>query len=131
MYMLDTNICIHIIKKKPQTVLDQLKKNKEKGLYISTITLAELEFGNENSLYMEKNKIALLEFLSIITIVNFDEKSAKEFGIIKKSLLNRNSIIGPYDMLIGAHAKSLNMTLVTNNTKEFERIEDLKIENWV
>jgi len=131
MYMLDTNICIYIIKKKPQKVLDQLKKNRKKGLYISTITLAELEFGNENSLYKEKNKIALMEFLSIINIVNFDEKSAKEFGIIKKHLKDINKIIGPYDMLIGAHAKSLNMILVTNNTKEFERIEDLKIENWI
>jgi len=131
MYMLDTNICIYIIKRKHQKILDQLKKNKEKGLYISTITLAELEFGNENSLYKERNKIALMEFLTIINIVNFDEKSAKEFGVIKKHLKDRNKIIGPYDMLIGAHAKSLNMTLVTNNTKEFERIKDLKIENWI
>ena len=130
MYMLDTNICIYIIKKKPQKVLDQLKKNKEKGLYISAITLAELEFGNENSLYKEKNKTALLEFLTIINVVNFDEKSAKEFGVIKKYLKDKNKIIGPYDMLIGAHAKSLNMTLVTNNKKEFDRIKDLKTENW-
>jgi tRNA(fMet)-specific endonuclease VapC len=129
--MLDTNICIYIIKKKNQKILDQLKKNKEKGLYISTITLAELEFGNENSLYKERNKIALMEFLTIINIVNFDEKSAKEFGVIRKYLKDRNKIIGPYDMLIGAHAKSLNMTLVTNNTKEFKRIKDLKIENWI
>jgi len=131
MYMLDTNICIYIIKKKPQKVLDQLKKNKEKGLYISAITLAELEFGNENSLYKERNEIALMEFLTIINIVNFDEKSAKEFGVIKKYLKDKNGIIGPYDMLIGAHAKSLNMTLVTNNTKEFKRIKELKIENWI
>ena len=131
MYMLDTNICIYIIKKKPQKVLEQLKKNKEKGLYISAVTLAELEFGNENSLYKERNKIALMEFLTIINIVNFDEKSAKEFGVIKKYLKDKNNIIGPYDMLIGAHAKSLNMTLVTNNTKEFKRIKELKIENWL
>ena len=131
MYMLDTNICIYIIKKKPQKVLDQLKTYKGKGLYISTITLAVLEFGNENSLYKEKNKIALMEFLTIINIANFDEHAAKEFGVIKKSLISRNKLIGPYDMLIGAHAKSLNMILVTNNTKEFKRIEGLEIENWV
>jgi len=129
--MLDTNICIYIIKRKPQEVLDQLKKNKEKGLYISAITLAELEFGNENSIYKEKNKIALMEFLTIINIANFDDQAAKEFGVIKKSLISRNKLIGPYDMLIGAHAKSLNMILVTNNIKEFERIEGLEIENWV
>jgi tRNA(fMet)-specific endonuclease VapC len=129
--MLDTNICIYIIKKKPQNVLDQLKRNKKKGLYISTITLAELEFGNENSLHKEKNKIALMEFLTIINIKSFDENAAREFGIIKKYLKDRNDIIGPYDILIGAHAKALNMILVTNNIKEFERIPDLKIENWI
>jgi len=132
MYMLDTNICIYIIKKKTENVLNQLKQNRKKGLYISTITLAELEFGNANahSLYKERNRLALLEFLSIMGIKHFDEDAAKEYGIIKKDLKDRNYLIGSFDMLIGAHAKSLNMTLVTNNVKEFERIQDLKIENW-
>ena len=133
MYMLDTNICIYIIKKKTENVLNQLKRNRKKGLYISTITLAELEFGNANaqSLYREKNRLALMEFLTIMDIKHFDENAAKEYGIIKKDLKDRNYLIGSFDMLIGAHAKSLNMTLVTNNVKEFERIQDLKIENWV
>jgi len=132
MYLLDTNICIYIIKKKTENVLNQLKRNRKKGLYISTITLAELEFGNANahSLYKERNRLALLEFLSIMGIKHFDENAAKEYGIIKKDLKDRNYLIGSFDMLIGAHAKSLNMTLVTNNVKEFERIQDLKIENW-
>jgi tRNA(fMet)-specific endonuclease VapC len=129
--MLDSNICIYIIKKKPENVLAQLKKHKDDGLFISAITLAELEFGIENSLYKERNSIALMEFLIIINVKYFDEKAAKEYGIIRKDLKNRNGILGPSDMLIGAHAKSLNMILVTNNVKEFERIEDLKIENWV
>jgi tRNA(fMet)-specific endonuclease VapC len=128
--MLDTNICVYIIKKKSENVLTQLKKHKDDGLFISAITLAELEFGNENSLYKERNKIALIEFLTIIDVKYFDAPVAKEYGIIKKDLKSRNSIIGPLDMLIGAHAKSLNMILVTNNVKEFERIKDLKIENW-
>ena len=131
MYMLDTNICIYIIKKKSKNILQQLKKNKEDGLYISTITLAELEFGIENSLYKEKNRIALLEFLTIIKIVAFDESATKEYGIIKKQLKNENCLIGPLDMLIGAHAKSLEITLVTNNVKGFKRIKQLKVENWV
>jgi len=132
MYMLDTNICIYIIKKKTDTVLSKLKRNRKKGLYISTITLAELEFGNANadSSYKERNQIALLEFLSIMGIKQFDENAAKEYGLLKKGLKDKNYLIGPFDMLI-AHAKSLNMTLVTNNVKEFERIKDLKIENWV
>jgi len=133
MYMLDTNICIYIIKKKTDTVLSKLKKNRKKGLYISTITLAELEFGNANadSSYKERNQLALLEFLSIMDIKHFDENAAKEYGLLKKDLKDKNCIIGSFDMLIGAHAKSLNMTLVTNNVKEFERIKDLRIENWV
>ena len=105
--------------------------NLRKGLYISAITLAELEFGVENSLYKEKNRITLVGFLTIMNIVYFDDVAAREFGIIKKLLIAQGSVIGPYDMLIGAHAKSLNMTLVTNNLSEFERIEGLKLENWV
>jgi tRNA(fMet)-specific endonuclease VapC len=146
MYMLDTNICIYIIKKKEENILKKLKQNRKKGLYISTITLAELEFGNANAdiLYKERNRLALLEFLSIMGIKHFDENAAREYGIIKKDLKDRNFLIGPFepqpspqgegsplDMLIGAHAKSLNMTLVTNNVREFERIQKLKIENWV
>jgi len=133
MYMLDTNICIYIIKKKIDSVLSKIKKNRKKGLYISSITLAELEFGNANAniLYKERNKVALMEFLTIIGVKHFDEKAAQEYGIIKKDLKDRNCLIGPFDMLIAAHAKSLNITLVTNNTKEFERIKNLKIENWV
>jgi len=133
MYMLDTNICIYIIKKKTENILSKLKRNRKKGLYISTITLAELEFGNANanSLYKEKNRLALLEFLTIMGIKHFDENAANEYGIIKKNLKDKNLLIGSFDMLIGAHAKSLNMTLVTNNVREFERIQDLKIENWV
>jgi tRNA(fMet)-specific endonuclease VapC len=127
--MLDTNICIYIIKKKPENILTHLRKHKDDGLFISAITLAELEFGNENSLYKEQNRIALIEFLTIINVKYFDENAAREYGIIRKEL--KNSIIGPLDMLIGAHAKSLDMVLVTNNIKEFERIKGLKIENWV
>jgi tRNA(fMet)-specific endonuclease VapC len=131
--MLDTNICIYIIKKKSPNILDRLKYNKDKGLYISSITLAELEFGNANanSLYKERNRVALMEFLTIMEIKHFDENAAKEYGAIKKELKDRNCLIGPFDMLIGAHAKSLNMTLATNNAREFKRIQNLKIENWI
>jgi tRNA(fMet)-specific endonuclease VapC len=72
-----------------------------------------------------------MEFLSIIEIRQFDEKAAKEYGIVKKDLKDRKCLIGPFDMLIGAHAKSLGMVLVTNKTREFKRIKELRIENWV
>ena len=132
MYLLDTNMCIFIIKNKYENVLKKLKKNKNKGLFISSITLAEMEFGieNANPEYKARNRIALLEFLTIFGIKNFDEHASKEYGKLKKDLKDRNCLIGPLDMLIGAHAKSLKMTLVTNNTREFERIKDLKIDDW-
>jgi len=133
MFLLDTNMCIFIIKKKHEKVLEQLKKNRKKGLYISSITLAELEFRIENAdrEYKARNRIALIEFLSIFEIKNFDENASKEYGILKKYLKDKNCLIGPLDMLIGAHAKSLKMTLVTNNIREFEKIKDLKIEDWI
>jgi len=132
MFMLDTNMCIFIIKKKYENVLKQLAKNRKKGLYISSITLAEMEFGIENAdqEYKARNRIALMEFLSIMEIKNFDENAAREYGILKKELKDKKCLIGPFDMLIGAHAKSLKMTLVTNNTREFERISNLKLEDW-
>ncbi|MDR1286858.1 MAG: type II toxin-antitoxin system VapC family toxin [Treponema sp.] len=129
--MLDTNMCIYIIKKKTEHVLKELQNKRKDGLAISTITLAELEYGNENSQYKEKNKMALMQFLTIIDVKPFDENASKEFGKIKKDLRDRKCLIGPYDMLIGAHAKSLGLILVTNNVKEFERINDLRIENWI
>jgi tRNA(fMet)-specific endonuclease VapC len=91
-----------------------------------------MEFGieNANEEYRTKNRIALIEFLSIFEIKNFDGDAAREYGKIKKDLKDRNCLIGPLDMLIGAHVKSLNMILVTNNTGEFNRIKDLKIEDW-
>ena len=133
MFMLDTNMCIFIIKKKSEKVLKQLMKNRKKGLCISVITLAEMEFGIENAgqEYKARNRIALMEFLTIMEIKYFDENAAKEYGILKKELKDRKCLIGPFDMLIGAHARSLKMTLVTNNTGEFERIPDLKLADWL
>ncbi|MCL2721961.1 MAG: type II toxin-antitoxin system VapC family toxin [Treponema sp.] len=112
--------------------MDKLKKNRKRGLYLSSITLAELEFGIENAdpAYNIKNRMALMNFLTLFEVKCFDEYAAKEYGKIKKELKDKKYLIGPFDMLIGAHAKSLNMILVTNNTEEFKRINGLKIEDW-
>jgi tRNA(fMet)-specific endonuclease VapC len=131
MYMLDTNMCIYIIKKKTEHALKELQNKRNDGLSISTITLAELQYANENSQYKERNKIALMQFLTILDVKPFDEKASEEFGKVKKELKDGKCLIGPYDMLIGAHARSLGLILVTNNVKEFERIKGLKIENWI
>ena len=110
-----------------------------------------MEFGiaNADNLYKERNRLALLEFLTVMEIKHFDENAAKEYGILKKDLIDSNNFIGsfepqpspqgvglevrgsPLDLLIAAHAKSLGMILVTNNARKFERIQDLKIESWV
>ncbi|MFW5751751.1 MAG: type II toxin-antitoxin system tRNA(fMet)-specific endonuclease VapC [bacterium] len=131
MYLLDTNICIYIIKKKPADVLKTLKTKLKKNIYISSITIAELEYGIAKSQFPQKNKIALIEFLSIFNIIPFDDNDAVDFGEIKKELEKKGKIIGPMDLLLAAQAKSKNFILVTNNTKEFERVEGLKIENWL
>jgi tRNA(fMet)-specific endonuclease VapC len=130
-YMLDTNICIYIIKKKPPKVIDTLMKLEIGDVCISAITLAELEYGVEKSQHCERNKIALIGFLTPLEILPFSDKSAVKFGEIRATLEKKGQVIGAYDLLIGAHAFSENLTLVTNNTKEFSRIPNLSLENWV
>lgn len=129
-FMLDTNICIYAIKNKPEQVLQRLKDNMQNGLYISSVTLAELEYGIEKSAQPEKNRLALLQFLSIMEVLPFDEFAAAEYGKICAQLQKQGTPIGTMDMLIAAHAKAEDMVLVTNNVREFERVPDLKIENW-
>ncbi|PJZ65798.1 VapC toxin family PIN domain ribonuclease [Leptospira wolffii] len=130
MYLLDTNICIFLIKKKNQIVLDKLKKNLNKGLFISSLTLAELEFGIENSEYKEKNRVSLIEFLSIFDILPFEQSDAQAFGIIKADLKKSGNLIGSIDTLLAAQALSRDLVFVTNNTKEFNRVKNLKVEDW-
>ncbi|WP_200762484.1 type II toxin-antitoxin system tRNA(fMet)-specific endonuclease VapC [Nitrosophilus alvini] len=129
--MLDTNICIYIIKNRPTTVLKKFKDFNIGDLAISCITVSELYYGAYKSKYTEKNLKALEDFLYPFDIIEFDENAAVEYGKIRASLEKKGLIIGGLDMLIAASAKSQGMVLVTNNTKEFSRIDNLKIENWV
>ena len=129
-YMLDTNICIYAMKNKPKTVAQAMHKNLSQGFCISTITLAELLHGVEKSVNVEKNKITLESFLDIVDIFLFDTKAAEEYGKICAYLQRQGTPIGIMDMLIAAHALSQNLTLVTNNVREFERVPNLQIENW-
>ncbi|KUG24525.1 vapc toxin protein [hydrocarbon metagenome] len=130
-YILDTNICIYLIKKKPVAVLNRLSKIKINEAGISAITLSELEYGAAKSSYPDKNRVALLEFASFFAIYDFDASAASEYGIIRADLERKGKVIGAMDMLIAAQARCLNLILVTNNEKEFKRIPGLKIENWV
>lgn len=129
-YMLDTNICIYAIKNRPEKVLEKIKSNLERGLCISAITLAELEHGVKKSAYPEKNEVALMQFLSILTVLSFDDMAAVEYGKICAYLQKQGTSIGMMDMLIAAHAKAEDMILVTNNMREFVRVPELRVENW-
>lgn len=128
-YMLDTNMCIYAQKNIPQ-VIEKIKNNFQYGVAISSITLAELEFGVQASANIEKNTIALYKFLSIVEILDFDSSSAAEYGKIHADLKRKGTPIGNMDMLIAAHAKSEDLIVVTHNTREFERIEGLQLEDW-
>jgi tRNA(fMet)-specific endonuclease VapC len=128
--LLDTNICIYVIKKKPPAVLKRFRTFQINDLGLSSITLAELEFGVHNSRYPEKNLEALHRFLSPLEIVPFDDRAAIEYGKIRAHLQQREVVIGAMDMLIAAQAKSLGVPLATNNLKEFKRVPGLVLENW-
>jgi len=130
-FLLDTNICIYIIKRKPPQVLKKFKTFKINDLGLSSITLAELAFGVQLSRYPEKNQEALNEFLSPLEIIPFDDQAAFCYGEIRAYLQQKGLKIGAMDMLIAAQAKSLSIPLVTNNLKEFKRIPGLRLENWV
>ena len=129
-YMLDTNICIYAIKHKPERVLQTLKEKLDEGLCISSITLAELAHGVEKSASRDKNAAALLKFLTVLTVLPFDDLAAAEYDKICAYLQRLGTPIGTMDMLIAAHAKTENLILVTNNTREFIRVPDLQLENW-
>ena len=129
--MLDTNICIAIIRQKSPQVLKRLTEHRGGEIGISWVTLAELEFGVAKSSQREKNKMALLEFVVPLEIAAFDDLAAAEYGLVRAFLESKGKPIGPLDTLIAAHARSLRCVLVTNNQREFSRVPDLLTENWV
>jgi len=130
MYLLDTNICIFLKNQKPIQVLERLHSRINTNVFISSISVAELQFGVYNSQNIEKNHISLVEFLAPFEIINFDDNDAEQFGKIRTELKKVGKLIGPYDMLIAAQALAKNLILVTNNTNEFKRIDGLKLEDW-
>ncbi|MBC8505600.1 MAG: type II toxin-antitoxin system VapC family toxin [Anaerolineales bacterium] len=129
-YLLDTNICIYLIKHKPPQVLEHFQKYAFSDIGVSAITVAELQYGVKKSHQIEKNKKALELFLLPLVIAEFDNHAASIYGDIRAELESLGKPIGALDTLIVAHALSLNITLVTNNTKEFSRIPRLAIANW-
>ena len=129
--LLDTNICIYIIKNKPESVRQHFSRYTLGEIAISSITVAELAHGVAKSANQTKNREALEEFLLPLTIIPFDTQDAHAYGQIRANLERRGEVIGNMDMLIAAQALAKNCKIVTNNTREFERVEGLVCENWV
>ena len=129
--MLDTNICIYIIKNKPQSLREKFREFDVGDLCISSITVSELYYGAYKSLYVDKNILALEHFLRPFDILEYDLNASIQYGKIRATLEKSGKVIGGLDMMIAAHALSNKMTLVTNNIKEFKRIENLVLDNWV
>ena len=130
-YMLDTNICIYAIKHMPREVIERLNEHNPNEICISSVTYAELIQGVEKSKAVEKNRTTLTLLLADIEILPFDTGAAEGYGEIRAELERKGIPIGPLDMMIAGHAKSLGYTVVTNNIKEFDRIDGLRLENWV
>lgn len=128
-YMLDTNMCIFILKHKPIQVVRRFLQHEPGDICISSITYAELIHGIEKSQAKERNRIALMVLLSEIQIMPFDDLAAQVYGVLKTELQKKRTPIGPMDTLIAAHAKALDLILVTNNTREFARVEGLMLED--
>ena len=129
--MLDTNICIYVIKKKPHDVIERFKRTEISQIGISSITLSELFYGVSKSSKPEQNRIALMQFIAPLEILPYGDEASQYYGELRAYLEKQGIPVGSLDMLIAAHALSISCTLVTNNEKEFIRIPDLKIENWV
>jgi tRNA(fMet)-specific endonuclease VapC len=129
--MLDTNICIYAIKHKPEKLFQKLQEVEPEDVCVSSVTYAELVHGVEKSAAVEKNRLALSLMLANIEIMDFDVDATIYYGKIRANLEKKGTPIGPLDMMIADHAQSLAYTLVTNNVREFSRVEGLKIKNWI
>jgi tRNA(fMet)-specific endonuclease VapC len=129
-YLLDTNIVIYVLKRRPREVLEVFNTNA-KRMAISSITLAELIYGAEKSPNLDKNLEAIEEFISHLDVLSYDAKASQHFGQIKAALEKKGEIIGENDIHIAAHAISQGLILVTNNLREFKRVPNLALENWV
>lgn len=129
-HLLDTDTCIYAMNRRSPALLDRLVLHDGR-LGMSSITLAELLFGAEKSSRVADNLSAVYLFSKVVPPVDFDPKAAAHYGQIKSALFGAGTPIGANDMLIAAHARSLDLTLVTNNRREFDRIPGLKVENWV
>ncbi|SCA56315.1 tRNA(fMet)-specific endonuclease VapC [Candidatus Terasakiella magnetica] len=128
-YMLDTNICIFVIKNRPQHMRAVFNEQAH-HMCVSSITIAELMYGAEKSQQKEKNIRVVEDFAARLDIVDFDEEAATHYGEIRSTLEKKGTPIGPYDLMLAGHARSKGLVMVTNNMREFSRVEGLRLEDW-
>jgi tRNA(fMet)-specific endonuclease VapC len=131
MYMLDTNMCIYIIKKRPTGLLEKFNSIPQNRLCISVVTYAELQYGIERSSSKKMNQTIIDDFVSHLAVLPWDMDAARQYGKIRSNLEKEGTPIGNMDLLIAAHALSQKCTIVSNNLREFKRVKNLKYENWV
>ena len=129
-YLLDTNMCIEVIRRRSPAVLARLRRQEIGTIGISTITLAELQYGVARSSDPPRNTVALAHFCAPLEVCPFDHKAASRYGEIRADLERAGTPIGPLDTLIAAHAVALNTAVVTNNEREFSRVAGLRVESW-
>ena len=129
-YMLDTDMCSYIMRRSPDTVVKRLAKVPVSDVCISVITKSELLFGVEVSPKRRQDEVALDAFLRYVEVLDFPDDASSHYAKIRADLKSRGAMIGANDLLIAAHARSLGLTLITNNTKKFRRVRNLSIENW-
>ena len=131
MYLLDTNICIYIIKRRPEKVFKKFRSLSIGQVGISSITHSELCFGVKKSKYANRNESALNQFTAPLEVLAYPEEAGMIYGTIRAQLEREGKPMGPLDTLIAAHAHYLGYTLITNNLSEFSRVEGLRVENWL
>lgn len=128
-YLLDTNICIYVMNERPAEALTQFLAHEDEGIGISVVTASELFFGVHKS-GSKRNRTALDMFLAPLEVFDFDLEAARQYGELRAQLEKKGTPIGSLDMQIAAHALALDLTLVTNNEREFKRVPGLRLENW-
>jgi tRNA(fMet)-specific endonuclease VapC len=130
-HLLDTNVCIELIRRRSGRVLARLGRCRVGSVGISSITLGELCYGAARSADPRKNLQALTQFCAPLHIASFDDRAAVSYGQVRSDLERAESPVGPLDTLIAAHAMALSAVLVTDNEREFRRVRGLQIENWL
>lgn len=129
-FMLDTTICVDLIRRHNQHVLRRVKRRRPEDLCVSSVTLSELEYGAAKSANPEKNRLALAGFMTPLSVMPYDDMVAPVYGRVRAELEREGTPIGPLDTMIAAHALALGLTVVTDNEREFSRVTDLKVQNW-